>query len=192
MRPYLWTRLGDRSRTFPNSFSDNTHVFLDQFFFLYSVGQEWWKHPPRPVLQPLPYSTAASIRITILRLFADYRHDNGAVFPTLLFLARSCANGYLCYTIGSFPNAPHDLLCSLSGNSLINLYWSYLTPGTIEHPDEPSDTTRASFMYLHAVLGFFQNALCTIVDRSSPANARETAPPRPERMHREISFYACW
>ena len=45
------------------------------------------------------------------------------------------------------------------------------------YPDEPGDTTRASCMYLQAVLGFFRNAFCIIVDRSSPANARETAPP---------------
>ena len=57
------------------------------------------------------------------------------------------------------------------------LDWSSVTPGSIEYLDNPGDTTCASCMYLHAVVGFFQNARCMMVDRSSPANARETAPP---------------
>ena len=32
-------------------------------------------------------------------------------------------------------------------------------------------------MYLQAVVGFFQSVFCIVVNRSSPANARETAPP---------------
>ena len=69
------------------------------------------------------------------------------------------------------------MTCSAhSAGTHCNLYWSSVAPGTIEYPDGPGDTTCASCMYLHAVLGFFQNARCMMVDRSSPANARETAP----------------
>ena len=43
--------------------------------------------------------------------------------------------------VGYFPTAPHDLLCPLSEKTLINLCWSSVTPGTMEFPDEPGDTT---------------------------------------------------
>ena len=101
------------------------------------------------------------------------RYTDRGCLPTLVALPVN-----LCITSSvSFPNAPHDLLCSLNGNSLINLYSSSVTPGIMAYPDEPGDTTWASCMYLQAVVGFFQSVFCIVVNRSSPANARETAPP---------------
>ena len=48
--------IGDRWRTIPIPFLDNTDVSSDQFFFSDSMGKEWWKHLPQPVLSPLPCS----------------------------------------------------------------------------------------------------------------------------------------
>ena len=68
------------------------------------------------------------------------RYTDRRCFPTHLSLGcSSCKSLY--YIIGSFPNAPHDLLCLLNGNSLINLYCSSVTPGIMAYPDEPGDTT---------------------------------------------------
>ena len=60
---------------------------------------------------------------------------------------------------------------------LISLYWSGDTPVTIEFPTDPGISTSMSLRYLHAVLGFFQNARCITVGRPSPARARVSAPP---------------
>ena len=125
---------------------------------------------------PLLYSLSQDHDAQFL---AVCRYADRGCLPTLLSLGRSSISWYVYYTtIGSLPKAAHDLLCSLNGNSLITLYWSSVTPGTMEYPVDPGDTTWASCMYFHAVFGFFQNARCIMVeDRSSPANARETAPP---------------
>lgn len=48
---------------------------------------------------------------------------------------------------------------------------------TLLKPAVPGDLTVASCMYLQAVLGLFQNARCMKVLKSSPARARDTAPP---------------
>ena len=51
------------------------------------------------------------------------------------------------------------------------------TPVTIEFPTDPGISTSMSLRYIQAVLGFFQNACCITVGRSSPASARVSAPP---------------
>ena len=79
--------------------------------------------------------------------------------------------------MGAFPNAAQCLLCSESPNSLIYLYCSGDIPVTIEFPTDPGISTSMSLRYLQAVLGFFQNARCIAVGRSSPASARVSAPP---------------
>ena len=79
--------------------------------------------------------------------------------------------------MGAFPNAAQCLLCSESPNSLISLYCSGDTPVTIEFPTHPGISNSMSMRYLQAVLGFFQNAHCMTVGRSSSASARVSAPP---------------
>ena len=81
------------------------------------------------------------------------------------------------HTMGAFPNAAQCLLCSESPNSLISLYCSGDTPVTIEFPTDQGISTSMSLRYLQAVLGFFQNARCITVGRSSPVSARVSAPP---------------
>ena len=81
------------------------------------------------------------------------------------------------HTIGAFPNAPQCLVCPESPNSFISLYCSGDTPVTIEFPTDPGISTSMSLRYLQAVLGFFQNARCITVGRSSPVSARVSAPP---------------
>ena len=80
------------------------------------------------------------------------------------------------HTMGAFPNAAQCLLCSESPNSLIPMYCSGDTPVTIEFPTDPGISTSMSLRYLQAVIGFFQNARCITVGRSSPASARVSAP----------------
>ena len=79
--------------------------------------------------------------------------------------------------MGAFPNAAPCLLCSESLNLLISLYCSGDTLVTIEFPTDPGTSTSMSLRYLQAVLGFFQNARCITVSRSSPVSARVSAPP---------------
>ena len=74
--------------------------------------------------------------------------------------------------MGAFPNAAQCLLCSESPKSLVSLYLSGDTPVTIELPTYPGISTSMSLRYLQAVPGFFQNARCITVGRSSPASAR--------------------
>ena len=50
-------------------------------------------------------------------------------------------------------------------------------PRELLAPSDPGAITSMSLMYLHAVFGLFQYALCMMVDRESPAKARDTAPP---------------
>ena len=78
--------------------------------------------------------------------------------------------------MGAFPNVAQCLLCSDSPNSLISLYCSGDTPVTIEFPTDPGISTSMVLRYLQAVVGFFQNARCIAVGRSSPASARVSAP----------------
>ena len=78
--------------------------------------------------------------------------------------------------MGAFPKAAPCLLCSKSPNSLISLYCFGDTPVTIEFPTDPGFSTSMSLSYLQAVLGFFQNARCITVGRSSPASARVSGP----------------
>ena len=78
--------------------------------------------------------------------------------------------------MGAFPKAAPCLLCSNSPNSLISLYCSGDNPVTIEFPTDPGFSASMSLRYLQAVLGFFQNALCITVGRSSPAGARVSGP----------------
>ena len=80
--------------------------------------------------------------------------------------------------MGAFPNAAQCLLCSDSPNSLISLYCSGDTPVTTEFLTDPGISTSMCLRYLQAVLlGFFQNAHCSTVGRSSPASALVSAPP---------------
>ena len=80
--------------------------------------------------------------------------------------------------MGAFPNAAQCLLCSESPNTLIYLCCSGDTPVTIEFPTDPGISTFSmSLRCLQAVLGFFQNARCITVGRSSPASARVRALP---------------
>ena len=81
------------------------------------------------------------------------------------------------HTMGVFPNAAQCLFGSESPNSLIFLYCSGDTPVTIEFPTDPGISTSMSLRYLQAVLGFFLNARCITVGRSSPVSARVGAPP---------------
>ena len=67
------------------------------------------------------------------------------------------------YSTGLFPKAAHDLFCSLRGNSLNSLYWFCETPSTMAIPSAPGETTSIRRMYLEAVRGLFQIALCMIV-----------------------------
>ena len=126
----------------------------------------------------LLYSTA-SFSITILRCLrlvvrmieAASPHSSPSLLVALL------RDLYFYHIIGAFPNAAHDLLLSLSGNKLINPYWSSATPETLEYPDDTGDTTFASDMTYPCRFGVIQTACCMMVDRSSPPdNARETAP----------------
>ena len=78
--------------------------------------------------------------------------------------------------MGAFPNGAQCLLCPDSPNSLISLYCSGDTPVTIEFPTDTGISTSMSLKYLQAVLGFFQNARCITVGRSSPASVRVSAP----------------
>ena len=75
------------------------------------------------------------------------------------------------HTMGAFPNAAQCLLCSESPNSLISLCCSGDTQVTIEVPTDPGISTSMSLRFLQAVLGFFQNARCITVGRSSPVSA---------------------
>ena len=79
--------------------------------------------------------------------------------------------------MGAFPNAALCLLCSDSPNSLFSLYYSRDTSVVMEFPKDPGIRTSMSLRYLPAVLGFFQNAHCIIVDRSSPGSARVSPSP---------------
>ena len=45
------------------------------------------------------------------------------------------------YIIGLFPKSSHERLCSLNRNSLISLHCASVTPGAMEYPDVPGDTT---------------------------------------------------
>ena len=81
------------------------------------------------------------------------------------------------HTMGAFPNATQCLICSESSNSLISLYCSGDTPAAIEFPTDPGISTSMSWRYLQAVPGFFQNARCITVGRSSSASACVSAPP---------------
>ena len=80
------------------------------------------------------------------------------------------------HTIGAFPNAAPCLHCSNSPNPVISPYCSEDTPVTIEFATDPGVSTSMSLRYLQAVLGFFQNARCITVGRSSPASARVSGP----------------
>ena len=75
------------------------------------------------------------------------------------------------HTMGRFPNSAQGLLLSDSPNSLISLYCSGYTPATMEFPTDPGISTSMSLRYFQAILGFFQNARCITVGRSSPASA---------------------
>ena len=77
---------------------------------------------------------------------------------------------------GAFPKAAPCLLCSTGPNSLISLYCSGDIPVTIEFPTDQRFSASMSLRYLQAVLGFFQNARCITVGRSSPASARVSGP----------------
>ena len=79
--------------------------------------------------------------------------------------------------MGAFPNAAQCLLCSDSPNLLISPYCSGDTPVTMEFPTDPGMRTSMSLRCLQAVTGFFQNARCIAVGKSSPASARVSAPP---------------
>ena len=99
------------------------------------------------------------------------------------------------YTMGAFPNAAQSLLCSENPNSLISLYCSGDTPVTIEFRTDPGISTSMSLRYLQPVFGFFQNARCITVGRSSPVSARVSAPPDPKECMvnavRSLVFRAC-
>ena len=79
--------------------------------------------------------------------------------------------------MSAFPNAAQCLLCPDSPNSLISLYCSGDTPVALEFPTDLGISTSMSLRYLQAILGFFQNARCITVGRSSPASARVGASP---------------
>ena len=74
------------------------------------------------------------------------------------------------------PKAALYLLCSNCRNSLISPDCSEDTPVTIEFPTDQGFSTSMSLRYLQAVLGFFRNARCITVGRSSPASARGSGP----------------
>ena len=78
--------------------------------------------------------------------------------------------------MGVFPKAAPYLLCSNILNSFISPCCFGDTPVTIEFPTDPGFSTSMSLRYLQAVLGFFQNARCITVGRSSPASARVSGP----------------
>ena len=75
-----------------------------------------------------------------------------------------------------FPKAAPYLLSSNSLNSLISPCCYGGTLVTIDFSTDPGFSTSMSLRYLQAVLGFFQNARCITVGRSSPASARVSGP----------------
>ena len=77
----------------------------------------------------------------------------------------------------AFPNAAQCQLCLDCLNSLISLYCSGDTLVIMGFPKDPGISASLSLRYLYAVLGFFQNARCITVERSSPASARAIVPP---------------
>ena len=92
------------------------------------------------------------------------------------------------YSKGFPLNAAHELLCSLSGNSLNDANLAEGTPFTIPVPSDPGATTSVSLMYLYAVFGLFQYALCIIVDKESPANVLEIALPDRKECSENLEF----
>ena len=78
--------------------------------------------------------------------------------------------------MGAFPKAAPYILCSNILNSFISPYCFGDTPVTTEFLTDPGFSTSMSLRYLQAVLGFFQNARCITVGRSSPASARVSGP----------------
>ena len=102
------------------------------------------------------------------------------ILNSFLFVFRDWAPPYFLSRWWSYHGCVLEcrlVLCSESPNSLISLYCSGDIPVTIEFPTDPGISTSMSLRYLQAVLGFFQNARCITVGRSSPASARVSTPP---------------
>ena len=133
------------------------------------------KHLPLSVLPPLPHFTVLGFH-RLIRVTCPSLYGQGPYIPYFILSSLPYRFSFFS-TIGPFPNAAHDLLCSFSGKSLICLCCSSVIPGTLVCPVVPGESTSASLVYLHAIFGLFQNALCMMVDTSSPAHARETAAP---------------
>ena len=129
-----------------------SHFFL--YFHSYSIFLRW--------------NTSYPIRLYIYPRFEILNNVDSPDNINLFFLY---------FSKGLPLNAAHERLCSLRGNSLNVANWAEVTPSTIPVPSDPGATTSISLMYLHAVFGLFQYARCIIVDKESPANALEKAPP---------------
>lgn len=93
---------------------------------------------------------------------------------------------------GCLPKAAHDFICSLQGNSLIVQYSASVAPFTIECRFIPGDNVSISLMYLHAVRGFFQNALYMMADSELSARARAMPPPGEKGIHGELWLLPCF
>ena len=95
-----------------------------------------WKHLPLSVLPPLPHFAVLGFH-RLIRATCPSLYGQGSYIP--YFTLSSLSYRFSFYsTIGAFPNAAHDLLCSFSGNLLTCLYCSsvvlvesasLLTPG---------------------------------------------------------------
>ena len=59
----------------------------------------------------------------------------------------------------------------------------------MEFPKDPGIRTSMNLRYLPTVLGFFQNARCIIVGRSSPASPRVRAPTDLKECMVNAAFY---
>ena len=77
----------------------------------------------------------------------------------------------------SFPVGGHTMGAFSNAAQCISLYCFGDTSITIEFPTDPRISTSMSLRYLQAVPGFFQNARCITVGRSSPVTARVSTPP---------------
>ena len=113
----------------------------------------------------------------------EYKFNGRHVYSTLpcCFAFRDWTLQYFLsvggHTTGAFPNAAQCLLCSDSPNSFIYLYCSGDTPVATGFSTDPSISTSMSMGYLHAVLGFFENARCITIGRSFPVGTRVSASP---------------
>ena len=96
------------------------------------------------------------------------------------FTSPSMLDRYSIYSIiGAFPNAAHDVLLSMTGNSLICQYCSCVIPGTFAYPVVPGESTLADLSYTSMPFSCSSRILSAQL-LAFPAHARETAPP-PDR-----------